>query len=124
MSLEHKNAPDPAAEIKAALAGITKTVDDGLKGLSDRLDDIEKKANRARLAGSPPGSPGDAALASELKALGKFARTGDDSELKAQDALHRKSLLVGSDPDGGYFVTAALSSSMTKRIFDVSPIRR
>jgi HK97 family phage major capsid protein len=110
--LEHKNAPDAAAEIKAALAGITKTVDDGLKGLSGRLDDVERKANRARLGGGS--SPLDEGA--QRKALGAFVRTGDEAELK--------SMLTGSDPDGGYFVVPALSASMTKRLFDLSPMRR
>lgn len=114
--LEHKNAPDAAAEIKAALAGMTKTIDDGLKGLSERVDEVERKANKARLGGTPTGAPDDAALANERKALGAFVRTGDDAELK--------SMMVGSDPDGGYFVHPAMSASMTKRLFDVSPMRR
>jgi HK97 family phage major capsid protein len=114
--LEHKNAPDAAAEIKAALAGMTKTIDDGLKGLSDRVDEVERKANKARLGGTPGGTPDEAALVNERKALGTFVRTGDDSEMK--------SMLVGSDPDGGYFVQPALSASMTKRLYDISPMRR
>jgi HK97 family phage major capsid protein len=39
-------------------------------------------------------------------------------------ALESKALSVGSDPDGGYLVTPAMSRDITKIIFETSPIRQ
>lgn len=55
--------------------------------------------------------------ATELKALATFARTGDEAQLRA--AMH-----TGSDPDGGYLTSPALSSTMTTRLREESPMRR
>jgi HK97 family phage major capsid protein len=57
-----------------------------------------------------------AAAKAEHKALDKFIRTGDESEIK--------SMSVGSDPDGGYTVMPVMSDSMTTRLFDQSPMRK
>jgi HK97 family phage major capsid protein len=81
----------------------------------ERMDEIEAKANRLMLGG-PIGAPGAAASAAATKALAAFIRTGDETQVKAMS--------VGSDPDGGYLVTPALSDAMITRAFDVSPIGR
>lgn len=69
------------------------------------------------------GMPADAHASPELRdvraAMAYFARSGDDSRFRALD--HR-SMSAASGPDGGYVVVPALSSSMTSRIFDESPI--
>ena len=114
-TIERKDAPAaPAAEIKAALEALGKTTQDGMQTLSDRMDKLETKQNRPRFGG---GSHDDETkLAAERKALATFARTGNDAEFKT--------LQAGSQPDGGYMVHSALSTQMTKRIFDQSPMRR
>ncbi|MFM2044711.1 MAG: hypothetical protein RLY86_3287 [Pseudomonadota bacterium] len=83
-----------------------------------RLDEIEKRLMRPGGALSPFGAgdqvKGDAVA--ERKAMAQFVRKGDDSELKSYSA--------GSDPDGGYTVMPVMSGSITRKIFDTSPIGR
>lgn len=55
-------------------------------------------------------------LKEEGELLRKLLRTGDDSEIK--------SMSVGSDPGGGYWVLPEFSSAMTRKIFEISPMRR
>ncbi|NNM71422.1 phage major capsid protein [Enterovirga aerilata] len=85
--------------------------DTQLQAHGDRLDGFEKRLNRP---GSVDMKAGDASA--EHKALATFARRGDDAELKAMS--------VGSDPDGGFLVHPVLSSRMTKRLFDTTPMRQ
>lgn len=91
-----------------------------------RFDDLEKytesleaKMNRMGMTGGlSVGGFDKAALANESKAIAAFVRSGgiDVSELKAHS--------IGSDPDGGYWVLPQVSGSITKRLFDLSPVRR
>lgn len=114
-------------DVKSAVTTLTKTMTDALtkitvdvKAITDRQDEIEKKTNRARLGGTGTGEELDRkGLAAETKALGTFVRTGDDGAF-----AEVKTNSVGSDPDGGYLVLPNISSTMTKRIYDMSPMRR
>lgn len=110
--LERKNAPEISTEVKGALDALTSTVETGLGSMTKRMDELEKKMGRP---GAGVGGEGEGDLAKECKALGIFARTGDDSELK--------SLSTDTEPDGGFTVSPALSNAMITRIFDQSPIR-
>lgn len=54
-----------------------------------------------------------------------FVRLGKDklySEVENVD-FARKSMLVGSDPDGGYTVPTAMSNMIIERLFEIDPIR-
>lgn len=120
-----------------------------LKAAGDRLDEIEKKVNRARLSGG--GDPD-----SEMKSMRDFHRTalaargelkvhtdtGDDKidiegikSYQSQYSLYlrrdispqgaeAKAMSVGSDPDGGYFVTPFMSPRILSTIYESSPIRQ
>ena len=122
--LERKSAvpDDPNAEVKVALEALTKTTTEAIeklgkevKSVADWADEIELKAGRLAV-GSATGRTLGHEVAIEHKALSTFVRGGDDTEIK--------SLSVGSDPDGGYIVLPVMSSGMTKRLFDQSPMRR
>ena len=89
---------DPAGIVTKALEDLQKTVDERLKkveaaeetkALSDRLAELEKKANR-------PGGTVDKDEQGEIerKALESLFRTGSDVEVKAAAST--------SDPGGGY----------------------
>lgn len=94
------------------------TVEKGLKAANENIDRIEAVLKRPGFTGEPANENGD--HKAELKALAAFARVGDDAPLRAiHAAMHS-----GSDPDGGYFVTPAVSSTMTRRLYDESPMRR
>jgi HK97 family phage major capsid protein len=113
-------------EVRASLDGMIDSIDAikkrnsaSLRDLTDRLNKVELRQNRPAPGGGGGGLPGASAagdLAAEHKALGAFAKAGSDVEFK--------DLQVGDDPSGGYIVMPAVSTTMTQRIFDQSPIRR
>lgn len=51
-----------------------------------------------------------------------WARLGDDKTIKTNPDM-LKSMLVGSDPDGGYTVPTAMGSKIIERLFEIDPIR-
>jgi hypothetical protein len=116
--LERKNAPEAGlAEIKAAIDGLATTTKQAVTELTERMDELEKKAARPRLGnGDDPKAITPEQARQERKALGTYARTGDETELKAMS--------VGVDPDGGYTVAPVLSNAMTTKLWDQSPVRR
>jgi HK97 family phage major capsid protein len=118
----------------------------------DRLDDIEKRVNRFRLGGGPAGDE-EFKLAREFaetravinKTLKPGETLADDAvdvdEYKAYSAALRRSLSnrrgesglsaeeqkamsAGSDPDGGYLITPAISARTMMIIRESSPIRQ
>lgn len=91
-----------------------------LDNYKSRLDTIETAYNRPALgaAGEEKSSP----HANEYgKAFRNYLRKGMDAGL---EALSTKALSVGSDPDGGYLVTPAMSSRIVQAIFETSPMRQ
>lgn len=102
-------------ETKAAIESMMGAFDQFKASQTERLNQLESKMARIPLGPGRTTQPqGDGAA--EYRALGKFVRTDDDSEFK--------SLSVSSDPDGGYLVHPVLSAQMTKRLFDLTPMRR
>jgi HK97 family phage major capsid protein len=73
---------------------------------------LEAKVNRMTLTGDTEPLKGDASA--EFKALGIFAKSGDDNELK--------SLAVSPNPEGGYLVNAQIASAIRTKIRDQSAI--
>lgn len=116
------------------------------KKLVARVDELEKKFNRPGLGGAPTEDETKALVAFNVqcKALARARgdsapadATLDDYKLykgavvtymrKGPDALsadERKALIVGSDPDGGYFVTPDVTGRIVTKLFDLSPIRQ
>lgn len=76
-------------------------------------EELEARLNRRGVNGADVEVSFDP---NENKALARFVRSGEDHELK--------SMSVGSDPDGGYFVLPAQSQTMTTRLYEMSPMRR
>lgn len=125
-------AGEPAADI-AGLAcmfeGHHATVQSRLDNITTELDRINATQAALRVTGG--GAPADG-LRNELNAVAKFFRKkGDDSDLTSLhvDAVSalaaiNNQMSVGSDPDGGYFVLPALSTTMTKKLWDVTAMRR
>lgn len=102
-------------EIKALLIEQGEAIEEFKKKYGERLDEIEKRLGRFGLGGGPA-APSKGDRPAEIKALREFLRTGSDAELKAMS--------VGVDPDGGYLVVPTLSDTMTRTIFESSPVRR
>lgn len=55
-------------------------------------------------------------------AFNSFIRAGGNLDLAGVGV--RNALSVGTDPSGGYFVPAEMSTELVKRIYDTSPMRR
>jgi HK97 family phage major capsid protein len=106
--------------IKASLDSIensTNTLKNAQAANEQRLDLLE--AHNKRPGGRRHDNDNHEVKA-ELDAIAVFARSGDDSKLKEIKAA----MSVGSDPDGGYFVLPTVSTGMTKRLYDQTPMRR
>jgi HK97 family phage major capsid protein len=123
---------EPIALVQKAIDDLTKTVDERIKAieakggkveddetvkqLKARIDDLEKKANR-------PGADGDpekkAQAEAERKAFGTYLRLGN-----ATPADELKTLIVSSDPQGGYLAPNEMSTEMIRDITEISPIRQ
>ncbi len=89
---------------------------DATKG---RLDEIETAVSRsAKGDGSKSVTPQDAEY---KKAFEAYARKGQTALI---DGFDKKALSVGSDPDGGYTVTPAMSSNIIKVVYETSPVRQ
>jgi HK97 family phage major capsid protein len=100
------------AEVKGAQDKLRKDLDTEKK----EREELELRMTRPGAGGDVPGEINHAKLGEERKAIGAFARTGDDGEMKAMS--------VGSDPDGGYLVLPQVSMTLQKKIFDLDPIRQ
>lgn len=105
-------------EIKASIDAFSDTTKTTLTSTTARIDQIEAVLKRPGFGG---GSANDnSSISAERDAVAVFARSDDESKLRNIQA----SMSVGSSPDGGYFVLPALSTSMSKKLFDDTPMRR
>ena len=122
---------DPVAVVTKSLAELTKTVDDRLKALEgkgvdkavlDRLDAVEKKANR------PGGEnkPDDAQQALlQKKGFGVYIRKGNRQgiEISDEESVQLKALTVSNDPMAGILAPNEMATEMIRDITQYSPIR-
>jgi HK97 family phage major capsid protein len=111
--------------VQAALTDTGKKID----LITAEIDKLNEK--QAALTVSGGGGQAVDGLRQELNAVAKFFRKNDDSDLMglhvgAMSSLAeiQNSMSVGSDPDGGYFVLPAFSSTMTKKLWNVTAMRR
>jgi predicted phage gp36 major capsid-like protein len=135
-----KEALDKGVEAKAAL-------DAAIEAEKKHVDEIEKKLNKLGLSNTDEGrkrelelksstrcSPASPPSASdqftpldqkgydEYKAAARNHFMREGKEKPRQDEV--KTLSVGSDPDGGYFVTPDISGRIVKKVFETSPVRQ
>ena len=134
---------------EAIAAKVKEIADTALKAVTDRIDDVEKKANRSKLGGSgwgdaEGGVKAAQAFAKDAKAIRHELKADFDpekvdlEEVKAYCAAYPiylrrdekslqgaevKAMSVGSDPDGGYMVTPTIGSIITGVQFETSPMR-
>jgi HK97 family phage major capsid protein len=102
------------AAVSQAVDGLMSAFEEFKANSDKRLDKIEMRLNRPGATALFDRGKGD--LAAERKAIGAFAKTGSDVELKSME--------VGVDPAGGWFTLPEMSSQMTRKLWDSSPIRR
>ena len=116
-----EESPDDV--VTKALADFTGKVEDRLKAvekaadttaLTERLDKIEAKTNRAK------GQPDDTGEPSEIRKA--FARYLAKGESAGPDTL--KALTTLQDPKAGYLAPPEMATEMIKDLVEVSPIRQ
>lgn len=95
-----------------------------LSKISQTLDNQKTRMDRIETATARPASAIAAAAydaGGEYKqAFVNYLRKGMDAGL---EAIQSKALSVGTDADGGYLVTSAMSSNITRIITEISPMR-
>jgi len=105
------------ASVEKLNAELTR-LDAAIKTATGRLDEQERRANRPRLPG------GDAPSAEQVEhrqAWEGFMRRGVEGNLRE---LERRSMSVGSDPDGGVLVPAEVEQQIDRVLTTVSAMRR
>ena len=123
LNLEFKEADaDPAELVTKALNEFQTSVDAKLTGaandnqkLADRLDKLEAKAARPGV-GAANDNDSDAEI--ERKAFSEYLQNGNRI---GADTL--KTLVVSSDPQGGYLAPNELSTEFIRDLVEYSPIR-
>jgi HK97 family phage major capsid protein len=118
LEIEKKGSSDVL--FQPHLEKINKAIDDS----KTRLDEIETAVKRPGNGGdSKDGNKGDSKEQKEYNSAFKnYLRKGNESNLGELQAK-AVSMLVGSEPDGGYFVTPQMSSQIITKVFETSPIR-
>jgi HK97 family phage major capsid protein len=122
-------SPTDIAALSRAFEGHNATVQAALTNITEEIDRLNATQAALRVTGGGAG-PADG-LRKELNAVAKYFRKKDDCDLMGLHAGAVSTLAeinnamsVGSDPDGGYFVLPALSTTMTKKLYDVTAMRR
>jgi len=110
--LQKKGTVDPLLAAKADKAN------EAVQKLQDEVKAMQTAMNRS-------GGKSDEELQGEkakleAKSFNRYLRKG----LSSMSAEETKALSVDSDPDGGYLVTAQMSSEVVKKVFESSPIRQ
>jgi HK97 family phage major capsid protein len=96
-------------------------INSALDNYKSRLDQIETAYARPMLSADGEQKQVEKASGEYSKAFRSYLRKGMDAGL---EALQTKALSVGSDEDGGYLVTPAMSSRILQSIFETSPMRQ
>lgn len=124
LTLKDGGEDDPNDIVTKALADLTKTMEERLaevekksdtSKISERLDKIEAKGNRA--GGCGDDDP-DEQVEIEKKAFGNYLRHGGG--IPEED---RKALTVSNDEQGGYLAPAEMSTEFVRDLVEYSPIR-
>jgi HK97 family phage major capsid protein len=148
-----KGVKDALAEAKLAnlnqaiddLTGKREDLEKRFKAEQDLRAELERKLNKATINGVADDAEAKSVLAwnTQIKTLARVRGLPDPADATAEDfrlykraqgiylrkgldALstdERKAMIVGSDVDGGHFVTPDLSGRIVTRVYDLSPIR-
>ena len=116
--VERKGAADPLT--LEQLSKLNTTLDQ-YKGRVDRLEtEMERPGLGFEMKAEGFAARQEPLVAEYKKAFCGYLRKGMDAGL---EALESKALSIGSDPDGGYLVTSAMSGTIAKTITENSPMR-
>jgi HK97 family phage major capsid protein len=110
-------------DLRASLDERLKKVEGGgvdLKAITDRLDEIEKKAGRLNGGKADPEEQGKI----ERKALSSYLQSNNTSAIEgAGGAFETKAAASDNDPAGGYFVLPTVDLTIRNLMTDLSPMR-
>lgn len=140
--IKHSNEPELTRAVFDELKKYGDDVKKNYDELSDRCDDLEVMFKRPGVGPVHTVSTDDIkSFENSLKSFGKtqkisaseyrdyerafnwYVRSGGNpATVVAPDIA--KSMMVGSDPDGGYLVTPTMSNLITTRLYDGDPIRK
>jgi HK97 family phage major capsid protein len=112
--IEHKGNADPLYSEHLNKIG------NALDMHKSRLDAIETAAFRPMRGGETKSEFSPAVQSQYTKAFCNYLRKGMDAGL---EAMELKALSVGTDADGGYLVTHAMSANIVKTVTENSPMR-
>lgn len=142
---ESKEAGDPLSQ--SQIDALKESILAKQDAMQKQFDDFQAKANRQGLASGPGVEQKFVAEAvmhqkTRMAALGQlkadtiirpedvnideYKRYGEQFDLYMRrdlGGIDAKSMLVGSDPDGGYFVTPSRSSRILTVVYESSPMR-
>lgn len=113
--IEHKGYADPL--YAEHLSRINQTLDQ----YKSRMQLMETAMARPGKEFTVDSKVHEATYSEYRKAFVNYIRKGMDAGL---ENMQVKSLSIGSDPDGGYLVTPAMSSKIVSAIFESSPMRQ
>lgn len=118
-AMKAEKAEREALEMKLNAMGIRGGGDDAKAEVE--LKEFNTALARFHASKGNPYTPLDAKSFGEYKAVqDRYLRIGRDALLP--DEL--KTLAVGSDPDGGYFVTPDVSGRIVRKVYETSPTRQ
>ncbi len=118
---------------KDELEKINKALDDAIAAVKQRQDEVEAKANRLSI------HDGGQMTAAEAKQIADFHQLiglkdfnrDQLAEYKSDLEAHLRNprakattLMVGSDPAGGYWVTPDKTGRMIKKLYETTPMRQ
>lgn len=120
------------AVTKDEVEKLNKGIDDLKAELKKQLDALEAKANRLSLAGGADGAAEIKAAAAFGDLIGKDGYSPDELKQYRADLgnyLRRNevkatSMMVGSDPSGGFWVTPDTTGRMVKKLYETTPMRQ
>lgn len=114
MEFKDTGETDPNEMVTKALGDFTEKLTAFESKTAERLDKLEAKSQR-------PGGDGkskDQQAELETKAFGAYLRHG-----KEADPVELKTLIVSSDPQGGYLAPTEMSTEFIRDLVEYSPIR-
>lgn len=109
-------------QIKTGFEQFKARHDGSLSEIRSQIADLATKHASIGLNGGMPAGPIEGQRREVSAALRSYIKSGDVDGINAM--LVNAGMSVGSDPDGGYTVYPTLSAQMTKRVFELSPMRR
>ena len=122
------NAPVAMTDIKRAIEESTERITElrqhysnEIASVREHVAEVERKLNRQGLGGSISFAPQESQKDLEQLNLGMRALLAGDQARAVHHFVEAKAMSVGSDPDGGYLVTPALSSDMTRVMAEAAP---